>query len=639
MAALSLGLLILGAIVIQGWRAGSEVWLRGDAQFHAAMAAQVARGHILPEAYYAGVPSWYAPGYHWLVGVTATLLSVSPYTAIGVLSIVSIPLLPLTAYLLAERLGLPVGGRLAATALTTFAGGWNFVPERLWVFSFFPGAHNFYPLYPRDVSLALTPLVLVLLAEGLDGRLGRAALAGVVAGVAFLFQPQPIVSLGLAGAVWAILVVFAGPHELRRSRVLGLAVSALTALAVAGWWLLLIAVTATKAKLDVSSPFFQAPTLPLDSYLGEFGVTLPLAIAGAAIAWRAGSLLARLVTLSFVVPFVVGFLYRPGQPLGDYLGSDRMWLAASIPMAQLGAVFLVRVAQGRWRLAGVKAKPLQWLAVALLVVSATVPATWANWGQYESAFRSAAIGPFDTRPSNELSRVIRVATRAQDRNSIVVLGGPEASLNAWFNDGRQVVFLNAPSWSKIGFDPAKLTPSGQDDRGRDARAAFSGSLSALAAVARKYGASVVVLEEWEGMPALVDLQPGPSLETAGNATTIRNGWTEVIVEPGLPLTTKIRLDGASAGRLRLTAFACKGVELRLMVDGRVVAAGDAGPRWADVDMPIDLSAGAHELVIVSSRRCTVVRLRAYLDVHPESYGWRLLAREPGWIAIAPPGTP
>lgn len=615
------------AVIIQGWRVLGPPWLLGDAQYHAAMAAQVGRGRILPEGYYVGVPSWYTPAFAWLLGVVASLPRLDPYSATRLLSVLAIPLLPIATYYLATGLGLTRSERLIAAVLVTFGGGLTHATNRLWVFSFFAGGHNFYPLYPRDIALALVPIVLLWISRASTGSRGWAAAAGVVGGIAFLFQPQPVLPAILAAAIWGLWLLRIRSRRIATITALGLACVAFAL--TCGWWVARTALVAAESSLSVSSPFFTAPTLPLTAYPLEFGVMLPLGIAGAVIAWRSGREDRRLLTLAFGVPFLIGFAYRTGEPLGDYLGSDRMWLAASIPMAVLAAIAVPAAARLAGRLVPSRRTIGAASTAVALVGVAIVPATAANFRRVENVLQSASIGPFDARPTTDLVRLIRHVTETSGAVA-PVLGGPEASLNAWFNDGRQVVYLYAPGWSKIGFDPGPLTGATDAQRAAAEATAFSGSLSGLMREASAYGAAPVVLERRGAALATLDLQPGLTVAIDDPRAVLENGWSEIKLTSGESFDVPAVFDVAGPATLRLTVRTPTSVSFSA---GGGVARSIGATTWSTVDLAIQVTAGDQPLHVTADGDCEIARVQVFAPVDLAGAGWTITATEGDWVAM------
>ena len=214
-----LGALLLGAIAVHGARALAPFYARGDLLYHWGLTNTILLGTFPPEGPYAGLPSYYPPGFHLLLAGLARLLGTDAPTATAILGLVWLPVIPLGAYLLTRRLTGRRDVALVAAVLTAFAGGFDLSADRLWVNSMFMVGQAFYPVYPRDLVFGLLPFAMLAFLRATDDgsrALAWAALAGLLLGLCGLLQVQLLIPIPLSLAILVVVLGLRHPGRWRR---------------------------------------------------------------------------------------------------------------------------------------------------------------------------------------------------------------------------------------------------------------------------------------------------------------------------------------------------------------------------------------------------------------------------------------
>lgn len=575
-----LGILAL-TVVIHGWRALLPFYVRGDLLYHWGLTHTILLGTFPPEGPYLGLPAYYPPGFHLVLAALSSLPGLDVASATALLGVAWLPVIPLGAYLLARRLSGRTDVGLVAAALTAFAGGLDVSNDRLWVNSLSMVGQVAYPIYPRDLVFGILPFAMLAFLNALDG--GRrwpawAALAGILLGLCGLLQVQLLLPIPFALAT--VAVVIAWRERARRRIALGaLLATGAIALAIAAPWLASIAAIIARNGGGVAIESSEA-LIPIRlgfwGYPIQFGIVLPLAIAGAGVVlllarraveagipvwldrWRPRAPLGAIILIPWwIVPFALAVLYQPTWPLEDALRPQRMWMVASQPgliLAAMGLVALVdEIVAGRWQSVPSWARGARPLLL-VTVLAASVPATAATtrlmtflWVEPQYAHLSL------------------VADRVPDMGELLEIDGPRPTVLTyedwsslvWYETGAAVVAVEPPGYAKLAFDPAVFTGVSQAQRRRDLGAALSGDIGSLVATADRYGADRIVLARrdaslgligWAGIVAAgLGRVDGPSERVAGN------GWDQLALQPGSALTLPLAPEVTGAIRLEVRA--------------------------------------------------------------------------------------
>ncbi|HTC86092.1 MAG TPA: hypothetical protein VK656_05285 [Candidatus Acidoferrum sp.] len=658
--------------IVAGFRALGYPWQGGDLLYHSALANAVLRGEIPPGGPYAGLPAYYPPGFHVMLAATMGVLGLSAASANQLLTVLWIPLLPIGTFLLARRLTGRPWVAILATALTAFAGGFDLQAGRLWVNSLFMGGQEAYPLFPRDVVFAILPFALLLVIRALEAgpirrAIGWAAASGVLFGLCGLVQIQLLLPLPFALVAGALCLARLEPERRWRSVAVVLVAGTVAALIVAPWLLTELALIRRNGGVALDSSDSLTPArFGIWSYPREFGVVLPLGIAGAGLVLlrlrrpagpRIGSgpgrwgvpgastwtiRIAGLVLVAWsALAFVLGVFYSPAWPLEDALRPQRMWLLASQPMTILAAMGLVVIAED---LAARIHRPtsLVPLVVAGCLV-ATVPATVATSRLLAITWTTATYADLDLR-----------SDRVPDFSSLLDHRGPRTTVLtyedwgslAWFQTGCWTVAIVPSGFAKLAYDPLVFTGRSQATRRDDLLTAFDGDPADFDRIATAYDANTAVISRGpNGGLGIVDVsavsaaaRPGA---ITGTATTVpNNGWDAIGLEAGarlaLPVATTEPLDlfirlatyppGPTPAR-RFELLATSGSGDRVV---ETLVAPATAALWQILEAHVRLAAG--EKLMLSARDDIVVQsIRGFAPALPDASpinGWGVVKSTP-----------
>ncbi len=496
-----LGGSLVFALVVQSAFLARSTWMLGDLAYHRGVAYGMQGGMLQGEGPFAGLLSYYG-GLFPLGLAFASLVSGATFDAIlSVTSWIGTLMLPLAFAVLGRRLwptdllavALLVLVGTVATPLTT---QW----DALWVESVLPSGSSFWPLYPRDIALAL--MCAGLWAVTSERRAARTIGLGVIGGLCLLFHAQ--MSLLLA---WFLLVFVAGRAvAARRLEPLAeLAVAGVVGLLVAAWWWVprLLALRESGALLiaDYAGRIEFRPG-PAE-FVIAFGVAGLLAVVGVALfvigrsrgtaerlfaAWLAAFL--PLVVISRLAPHVELFTER------------RVWLVLSIGIVGFAACALVHLAR----------RAPATLAVALSIAIVVVPSLPGNVASVTRVRNATSVA---WRPGNAgMARELDVPAwrRAMTTlNSLVRRDGRATILTydafgayAWSFSGAQIESTWTPGPFKLGFDPERLTGLGYLERGRRLQSAFDGGAAGICALATSSGYGRLLLASRSGLVGFYD---------------------------------------------------------------------------------------------------------------------------------------
>lgn len=656
-----IGLLVVVEIV-HGFRIVGTPWFGGDLLYHQALAHEILRGEFPPGGPYAGLPTYYPPGFHILLAMTMALTGGDAVRADQLLTVVWLPVLPLGTFLLARRVTGRAWVALMAATLTVFAGAYDLRPGRLWVNSLFLSGHEAYPLYPRDLVFGIIPFALMAFLRALEprGRSGSvllwAGLAGLLFGIAGLIQVQLLLPLPVALAVTAVVVFVRDPAR-RVPALAAVVATGIMAAAVVAPWLIgqLDAIGRNGGVAIGSSDALEAARFGFWSYPREFGLLLPFGIVGAGVAllllrldrsvplpetarhWRPDPVEAPLLLVVWwALAFALGILYRPDWPLEDALRPQRLWLLASQPLAILAAIGLTATAEAfigrRWR------RPrLVIPAIVLAAIVTCAPATAAT----ALLLRSTWTRPSYAHLDFETDRVPDLAALLGDRRRSpqTVLTYEDWSSLTWFLTGEHVVGLVPAGFAKLAYDPSVFTGRSQAERRTDVGRAFSGDPAALASVADAYDARIAIVALRNGRWGLVDVSAALA-PTKGNARVVAgNGWDGVELPAGAQLHLPVEATGAvdleirlvstpatPAGRDRTVTISATQPDGTLRELARIVAPATAGT-WQVIRATVSLEGGTPP-VLTASAPVTVQSIRGFVGLATPPAGWRVTAETP-----------
>ncbi len=376
-----------------------------------------------------------------------------------------------------------------------------------WVFSVLPSGANAWPVYPRDVALVASIGALAVVLRPLTER--RVVAAGLLVALAVCTQAQ----IGLyATVVTALLAVVTTRHRVgnRPAARVALGIGAVAALASSWWWIprVVAAVQSGHLLLD-SSPSLPRPDGSALGILNALGVVGLLAAGGLLVVWS-GTVEQRFfgIWLLLFVP-IVAF----GGPLTDLgvITARRAWLFAAIPVvviATVGAAALLRA---------LPTVPV----LAVLIVALAVPSTIEvlhTRDDLVTHWRARTLGAFGSHEWHDALGALRARTLA-DHGTVVLAPDVDAAF-VWESTGAQPFSLWLSGSTKLGFDPAELTPWGYLERVRLQDAAFRAGLPGLCSLARRSSASALVLRHYGRLLGTHDRRPSAPYRVAPQDRTL-----------------------------------------------------------------------------------------------------------------------
>jgi hypothetical protein len=263
------------------------------------------------------------------------------------------------------------------------------------------------------------------------------------------------------------------------------------------WWIprVIAALQSGRLLLD-SSPSLPRPDGSAIGILNALGVVGILAVGGLLVVWSESAAHRGFgIWLLLFVPMIVF-----GGALADegLITQRRAWLFAAIPMvvvATCGAAALLRV---------LPTVPVLVVLVVALVVPSTVEIVHTR-DDLVAHWQERPLGTFGTRQWDEALTTLRARTLGA--NGTVVLAPDVDAAFVWERTGAQPFSLWLSGSTKLGFDPAGLTPWGYLERVRLQDAAFRAGLPGLCSLARRTGASGLVLRHYGRLLGTHDRRP------------------------------------------------------------------------------------------------------------------------------------
>jgi len=681
----ALGALLIASEIVAGWRVLGPGWQGGDLLYHSALANAIVHGQLPPGGPYAGMPTYYPPGFHLMAATVMRFTGFDFARADQLLTLAWLPVLPLGTFLLVRRLtGRPWVALLAAT-LTVFGGAYDLTPGRLWVNSLFMVGHETYPIYPRDVVFALLPFVVLAFIGALEAPRLRAVgawtvAAGIVLGASALVQVQLLVPIPFALAAVALAVAVRRPDRRWRALAVFVLTTALAFAMTSPWLLDQLQAIRTNGGVSLeSSDQLTAARFGPWSYPREFGLLLPFGIVGSGVAllflrradgprpdgrpagpWRPSSVEASLgLVVWFGIAFLLGVFYQSTWPLRDALQPQRLWLLASQPMTMLAAIGLVASAEdliGRLQPVRLRARP----AIAAVVVGASVvacaPTTIATARLLSETWTIPTYAHLDLR-SDRVPSFANLLPSGGPRETVLTY--EDWSSLAWFETGQQVVGLLPAGFAKLAYDPAVFTGIGQEERRRLLLGAFDGEPSDMASVAASRDARWIVLARRGDRlgvfdAATVPATAAPGLRSDAAAPVSGNGWDAMGLAAGSWLDLPVRATGDTDLEIRVLGSPVPGFvsERRFVVhvlgsDGAergvnsLTAPGARDDPWQVLDAQLDIQAG-DRLRIEAVDPITVQSVRGFLSASeplaPGSSpipGWRVSMMTADAVVLEP----
>jgi hypothetical protein len=630
MPALILAVAAAIAVVVLSAGFYRSAWMLGDIAYHRGVAYTMQAGLLEGEGPFAGLTTYYGGLYSLGLGLVA---GSRPFDT--VLSVVSWPatlMIPLALLIVGTRLW---GRDRLAIALFVLLGtvGAPLHNDRslVWVDSVLPMGSAFWPLYPRDVALAL--LVVGWWAVTSERRIVRVALLGLIVGLTATFHAQMALLLAWFVAVSAIVRCIRG-----RTLVPFLegAAAGVISLAVSAWWWI-PRVTAVQAGGILLDDYPGRVPLRIDpiTFIQAFGVVGILALFGLALMtllWRTHrSWLLIAGWLATFLPLVV--VNRLAPPI-ELFTERRIWLVASIALVALAtnaAVLIVRTlrssfpreSSSRWRGSGLARSAATWLVVAAIVVI-SIPGTIATTRVMRGSWIPGNLGSASVDPARWAAVTARIHQGVRERGP-TVLGTYDAfEVWAWSFTGAQVPSAWLPGPIKLGFDPTALTGSGYLDRVRRVEGAFDAGRQGICSLRSSDGVGVLLLEKSGGLvgaydrtvastfrveprdrsPLTIDREVGPGIRYVD-----QNGWDMLRLDFGA--TIALPWSDPTIGRLAIEARRVGGgfgplLEVRAGTTSYVVEA--TGGRFQRIFLDI---AGADGVSLTALEAVDITRVTAF----------------------------
>jgi hypothetical protein len=450
-AVIALGLVFATPAIV-----GGSGLRTGDVPWHMGWTEQLLAGEPVPTG---PAPRFGANAYPWgFHAVLATMVRSVPgsstQTALEALAFLLVVAIPLAAACLARRLRADAGWWAAAAAAGIGGVGWlgahdlEFVtsPSRARfgadlvvaspnaIYGLFP------PALPRELGLALlVGAALALLAT----QGSTAPRAGLVPGALTGLVGLVSVPIFVSGSLWAL--VAGGLHAPRARGRYGIVLTA-AGLVTLGLWAGPVASALVRYGGFVDITPELGREWPLPTALGAWGLLLPLAALGLAVALRRTGRAARTLLAWVLVTAVLLALARIRSVLGwDLAGNatllhqGRVWPVAHLLGAALAGVGLARIASVRLARGDAGA-----LASVALVATGAVSPVLAS-GSLLNTIRDHRGGFAYGRPEvASESFLVRAAARMDPTDVVEVRGPPALAMRIWQYSGARLAAYDDP---------------------------------------------------------------------------------------------------------------------------------------------------------------------------------------------------
>jgi hypothetical protein len=491
----------LFAFVIQSVFFSKSNWMLADLAYHRGVAYTMQGEMFQGEGPYAGLISYYGGLYPLGLGLAAEITGRTFDSVLSVGSWFGTLLMPAALLLLGWRLWrndlFAIGFFMSlGTLAVPFTTNW----DELWVESILPSGASYWPVYPRDIALALACIALWAVLS--DSRRMRTIGLGLIVGLCLLFHAQ----MGILLA-W-FLILLAGWRAIRSRQpepLIEVAMAGGIALAVTAWWwiprLIAFLQSGTLLIADHASRVpFNPGLLQLLIGFGCAGVLALAAIVYFAIRRPSGT--QAWIFVAWIAAFLPLIALSRVVPALDLFTERRLWLVISLAVMGLATCGIVVVT---------KRTPAVVLA-ALVIVTVALPSIPANQATVRRVRNAVNVA---WRPGNAgMARQLDVAkwrvamrqlnglVRQQGRANVVTYDSYGAW--AWSFSGAQVINLWTPGPFKLGFDPKKLTGKSYLERNSLLQAAFDAGPAGICALAASESADAILLRTYRGLVGLYD---------------------------------------------------------------------------------------------------------------------------------------
>ena len=385
---------------------------RGDMAWHTGWADQLLAGFSSPGGVYAGVPNSYPWLYHALVAWIAAALPGGLDDAISVLQAFSLVAAGVGMWLLARALAARPAAATWSIGFFVAGGAFSWLPHSHLDLKFQmsvlqlgpfdgtpvpamnPGLAFLAPVVPRDLGLALSPLVLWAALDAVEGRGAGWWLVGFLGGMVFLVAPPA----GIFCALWVAAIAAIN----RRAACWRAFVAAAATTAV---WLVPLALAYRRYHGFVPTTMIRLVEPSAGEVIAAVGLALPLGAAGLALIVRRRGPRAKEAVALVVIPVLAvlaaataahtGSLLQDGIPVPlvrwlRYL--PFVVLALCVP-AGIAADALVGAVRRRLRPAALVTAAV----IAAAAVGSTVLASASEWRDPASTAPVCSTFPADAR--------------------------------------------------------------------------------------------------------------------------------------------------------------------------------------------------------------------------------------------------
>jgi len=578
-------------------------WMLGDLAYHRGVAYSMLGGDLQGQGPLDGLLSYYGGLFPMGAALGSWLTSASFDEVISVVSWPATLLLPAALLLLGRRLWPQDRFAVAMFVLIgSLAGPLTIDVAELWVLGVLPSSTSFWPIYPRDIGIALVCLALWATLST-DTRVRIVGL-GAIAGVAALIHIQMALLLGWFAAVNALI----GSFRRRSWRPIGeLAAAGLVAVAVASWWLVprVAAAIASGGLLIADYPGRLAGSVNPVTLIIAFGCAGILAAIALIRARHILDVWPQLgilfVWILAFIPLVVAFRLAPDV---DAVTERRLWLVSSVGIVGLAAAAAMDLTRRR---------PGRWLPrlLAVVVVASSVPSTAATivhlrsltspggaWHPQDlGALTGLDVGSWTTA-MDDLNRSVRDGERPS------VMATDSAAVWTWSFSGASVFSLWLPGPFKLGFDPAVMTGIGYLERVGRLEDAYDGGSVGVCDLAAEQQMSHILVESMDGKVVTHDrtvASPYRVEPSARNLASIdrivgpgiryRDLGAQDVLELSPSAVVELPWEDTEIDRigLRIVETSTSGDVLATIAVGdgveEIEATGAVGPRWVYVDAP------------------------------------------------------
>ncbi len=589
------------AFVIQSVLFARSDWMLADLAYHRGVAYTMQGAMFQGEGPYSGLISYYGGLYSLGLGIASEVTGRSFDKILSVVSWFGTLLMPAALLLLGRRLWrndlFAVGFFVClGTLAVPFTTNW----EELWVESILPSGASFWPIYPRDIALALACVALWAVTS--ERPRVRTIGLGLVVGACGLFHAQMAILLA-----WflVLLGVWRAIRARRAAPIVEVAIAGGIALVItAWWWIPRVQAYAESGVLLIADHASRLPFTPgpkeLAIGLGSAGVLAALSVVFLAIRRPPDS--KAWIFFAWIAAFVPLIALSRLMPNLDLFTERRLWLVISlavIGLATCGVVVITR------------RTPAVVLA-AIVIITVALPSAPGNLAT-ERRVKNAVTSAW--RPGNAgMARgldVVKWRLAMDDLNGMVRKQGRAIVITydafgawAWSFSGAQVISLWTPGPYKLGFDPKALTGEGYLERVRLLEAAFDTGQAGICALAGSEKADAVLLRAYRGLVGFYDrtlaspyrLEPADrahaplSREVAPGTWYVDDNQRDVIrLEKGATLTIPWEAPDVTRLGLLIAAGAAPGRSIATLKTGTtevpIEGRQSQGLGWEYVDVP------------------------------------------------------